>query len=206
MLIDTTKVVIIGLVALYCVYRMFKPVTARDGLKSRTLTGLYITMIMIFAVIMIDTLNDRGQVVVDDSSKASTKSTRRASSARRGRKSTVRDNSYARAVLKEKYAILAFVFAFFGILYLLGHQNERMTKMGVWFIMAARKLNPFENELDMAAISVLEEDPDNPDTRQWYIEYVLAKRGVSSTPAPPPTVDFPDDSQPIPPPATLGAS
>ena len=175
---------------LHTVFRIIRPCKAGDGTMSRTLTGMYMAAVFIFAVVVVDTVQDRPTIqpqIVTQPSVAPQPATvnRQLVAARLPSISAARPTQYgerSRVVLKEKYFILGLVFVCFSLLYLVSHRNEQITRMLVWIVMAARRLNPFEHDsrMDGAVVDILLGDAADQKTRQFALDYVLAKRGVSA--------------------------
>lgn len=167
---------------LHAIVRIVWPCRASNGETSRTLTGMYVTAVFIFTVVMVDTLQDRSTASQTSSTSTSAASTPKAPAFPLGKRGglSAASSDRSRTVLKEKYWILGVVFLCFAVLYLVSHRNEQVTRMVVWIVMAARRLNPFENDskLDGAIVTILLENKEDPHTRQFALDYVLAKKGV----------------------------
>lgn len=169
--------VILGAIV-HAVVRILVPCRAGNGEMSRTLTGMYITAVFIFAVVVADTMQDRPTSSVHPATVSTSLPSPKHLVAARPSNASER----SRVVLKEKYFILGMVFVCFSLLYLLSHRNEQITRMLVWVVMAARRLNPFEHDsrMDSAIVDILVDNKNDEQTRRWVLDYVLAKRGVSA--------------------------
>lgn len=161
-------------------FRVF--ILAKDGSGSHSfsITGIQVMLVVIVAVVIMDTYQDRGKAQSNMQANTSTVS----KSASRTRNSSVTSrqssNGVVRSVIKEKYWLLGMMFLAFCILYLLSHRRHDMKDWTVKGAMAIRGKDPFEHDVDKALIKVLEEDPHGAETRDFFIQGILARKGVDS--------------------------
>lgn len=177
LLIPLTKYPLITVTWLIILLRIFRPMRASDGKPSNTLTGLFCVTLVVFVVVIVDSINDRPNV----SSQTTVNSTRKGTSVKRSRRGgTAYKSAKARSVAKEKYGILGMLWVGFALLYLLSHRGETVWTMGLRFLMAIRgKFDPLPDEdgLDKLITETVNEDP-SPENKEWAIRMTLAKKGV----------------------------
>lgn len=185
---------------LVILFRIFRPMKASDGNPSNSLTGLFVTTLVIFTIVILDTKNDSPQSVTPPASPAPpapivSSDNKPPAKVGRGRRTiptlrsypTVSSNNKTRSVMKEKYGILYGVWFGWLLLYLLSHKGKLVWDMMLRFITAVRgKFNPLpasEDIIDRHIVNSLEEDT-SPQNKDWGIRMILAKQGtVSSTTA-----------------------
>jgi len=175
---EIVQYIIFGVAGLYALYRVSVPIQASDKKPSRSLTGIYVCLVFIFASVAADTINDRAtppvQVVATSTSKAKGRRTvRRPTKPSRG-------STRSRTVIKEKYFILFGALLVFAVLYVVSHRQNKPVIQG---IMAVRKLDPYahEDQVISAAVDILHQTPQDKETRNWFVRVVLAKKGVQQT-------------------------
>jgi len=155
-------------------------IAAKDGQgnTSSSLTGMQITTFVIFAVVMIDTFNDRSFRDFDASSIVGKVTGKRGRRGRVARASGVRtERSTSRSVIKEKYWLLAMVFLAYCVLFLLSHRKKDMRDWTVKGAMAIRGNDPYEHIVDETLVAILRDSPDDPDIQDFFIRGMLAKKG-----------------------------
>lgn len=182
-LVPLTKYPLITITWMIILLRIFRPMKASDGKPSNTLTGLFCVTLVVFVVVIVDSINDRPDV----SSQTTVNSTRRGTSVKRSRRGgTAYKSAKARSVAKEKYGILGMLWVGFALLYLLSHRGETVWTMGLRFLMAIRgKFDPLPDEdgLDKLITETVNDEP-SPENKEWAIRMTLAKKGVVTTGSP----------------------
>jgi hypothetical protein len=177
MFAEYLRIAIIGFICLYCCIRLLNPIKASDGTKSWSLTLMIVTSMVCFSVVVLDTINDTHSVSTPQQKNAIPQKKSRA-------KRNTPKPSVAREVIKEKYFTLFALFSVFALLYLLGHNNYKMTMMGTRIITAIRgKFDPLPEEdkvLDLL-ISEIDKNPGSDKHMNWAVRVLLARQGKEAS-------------------------
>ena len=181
-------IAITTIVAMPCLMVLFFPLTASDGKKSRTLTGLMCTTCLVFFIVVLDTVQDRPSPV-ETMASVKSQSTDTKKGSRRKYSSKVPAGGVVRAVLKEKYSILFALWFGFSFLYLLSHKGERTARMVVGMVMALRgKHHPYAHQDPMDDFIVNEVlrgivpgSKGGDYLHEWFLRALLAKQGNASS-------------------------
>ena len=184
------KYPVVTITFVFILIRISFPMKASDGKRSNTLSGLVCTSVVIFMVCVMDTLNDTYTPL--ETTKTIAASHSQADKAKPGisRYLPSTSSTTKRSVTKEKYTILGLLLLFYAVLYLLSHRGKEIQVMGLRFATALRgKFPPMPDDdvIENYMVEALRESP-TPETRQWAVQMMLAKKGIVSTnPNSPPT-------------------
>ena len=188
---------VVTLAFIFIMVRLFKPMRMSNTvIPSWSLTGLFCTTVVIFMVVIVDSINDTPNVS-SQTTVASKAGATRISQLRRG--STAVSTAKVRSVVKEKYGILGTIWIGWLLLYVLGHK-QGMWDMSLRFMMAIRgKHNPIPNDdpIDNYLVDLLKGD-SSPESRGFAVQMTLARKGVvpvedKKSEAPLPGADAPID-------------
>lgn len=141
------------------IWLLFRPLAASDGRLSRSLSGMWVVSLFLFATVMTDSLS---AFMIKTQPAASPVGSALSKTA-----------SWAQMIgaFKERYGTLVLMFSTFAVLYVVSHKQESVSLLIIRALMAIRRLDPFvhDSQLERCTVRLLEH-ATTADEREWALE------------------------------------